>query len=124
MFVIEDKGGAIALMLASLLFLGTWPAVLTLLESRGRLSQHTYLLEPGRRCFTNLLAAMLIARRTGCAADGWLGVRAVDRCLSGRAMRWAGGAVDRRPERDADWGAADPVTRWLGEMGIGQPAGR
>jgi hypothetical protein len=61
MYVIEDKGGAIALMLASLLFLGTWPAVLTLLERRGRLPQHTYL----DYSFTNLLAAVLIALTFG-----------------------------------------------------------
>ncbi|TVU50128.1 hypothetical protein EJB05_01485 [Eragrostis curvula] len=57
MFIIEDKGGAIAIMLASLLFLGTWPAVLTLLERRGRLPQHTYL----DYSITNFLAAILIA---------------------------------------------------------------
>ncbi|CAN6334066.1 unnamed protein product [Urochloa humidicola] len=61
MYLIEDKGGAIALMLASLLFLGTWPAVLTLLERRGRLPQHTYL----DYSLTNLLAAVLIALTFG-----------------------------------------------------------
>ncbi|KAG8061898.1 hypothetical protein GUJ93_ZPchr0003g17652 [Zizania palustris] len=57
MYIIDDKGGAIALMLVSLFFLGTWPTVLTLLEHRGRLSQHTYL----DYSMTNLLAAVLIA---------------------------------------------------------------
>lgn len=61
MYIIEDKGGAIAVMLASLLFLGTWPAVLTLLERRGRLPQHTYL----DYSITNLLAAVLIALTFG-----------------------------------------------------------
>ncbi|GJN34937.1 hypothetical protein PR202_gb23649 [Eleusine coracana subsp. coracana] len=61
MFVIEDKGGAIAIMLASLFFLGTWPAVLTLLERRGRLPQHTYL----DYSITNFLAAILIALTFG-----------------------------------------------------------
>ncbi|XXG63449.1 hypothetical protein AAC387_Pa05g1640 [Persea americana] len=61
MYVVEDKGGAIALMLAALLFLGTWPAVLTLLERRGRLPQHTYL----DYSITNLLAAVLIALTFG-----------------------------------------------------------
>ncbi|XP_068656653.1 ureide permease 1-like isoform X2 [Aristolochia californica] len=61
MFVVEDRGGAIALMLAALLFLGTWPAVLTLLERRGRLPQHTYL----DYSFTNLLAAVVIALTIG-----------------------------------------------------------
>ncbi|XP_044392023.1 uncharacterized protein [Triticum aestivum] len=56
MFVVEDKGSAIALMCAALLFLGTWPALLTLLERRGRLPQHTYL----DYSITNLLAAVLI----------------------------------------------------------------
>lgn len=65
MYVIEDKGGAIALMLASLLFLGTWPAVLTLLERRGRLPQHTYL----DYSLTNLLAAVLIALTFGQLGD-------------------------------------------------------
>lgn len=61
MYVIEDKGGAIALMLAALFFLGTWPAVLTLLERRGRLPQHTYL----DYSMTNLLAAVFIALTFG-----------------------------------------------------------
>jgi hypothetical protein len=65
MFVIEDKGGAIAIMLASLLFLGTWPAVLTLLERRGRLPQHTYL----DYSVTNFLAAVLIALTFGQLGD-------------------------------------------------------
>ncbi|KAG8060766.1 hypothetical protein GUJ93_ZPchr0002g26666 [Zizania palustris] len=56
MYII-DKGGAIALMLVSLFFLGTWPAVVTLLERRRRLPQHTYL----EYSMTNLLADVLIA---------------------------------------------------------------
>ncbi|XP_072989646.1 ureide permease 1-like isoform X1 [Typha latifolia] len=65
MYIVEDKGGAIALMLAALLFLGTWPAVLTLLERRGRLPQHTYL----DYSLTNLLAAVLIALTFGQIGD-------------------------------------------------------
>ncbi|XBI79585.1 hypothetical protein VPH35_089000 [Triticum aestivum] len=61
MFIVEDKGSAIALMCAALLFLGTWPALLTLLERRGRLPQHTYL----DYSITNLLAAVLIALTLG-----------------------------------------------------------
>ncbi|KAL0296852.1 UNVERIFIED_CONTAM: Ureide permease 2 [Sesamum radiatum] len=57
MYVVESKGGAIACMLLSLLLLGTWPAILTLLERRGRLPQHTYL----DYTITNLLAALIIA---------------------------------------------------------------
>ncbi|XP_057448112.1 ureide permease 1-like [Lotus japonicus] len=57
MYMVESKGGAIGCMLLALLFLGTWPAVLTLLERRGRLPQHTYL----DYSITNLLAAVLIA---------------------------------------------------------------
>ncbi|KAK4430076.1 Ureide permease 1 [Sesamum alatum] len=57
MYVVESKGGAIACMLLALLFLGTWPAILILLERRGRLPQHTYL----DYTITNLLAAVIIA---------------------------------------------------------------
>ncbi|XP_057448114.1 ureide permease 2-like isoform X2 [Lotus japonicus] len=56
-YLVESKGGAIGCMLLALFFLGTWPAVLTLLERRGRLPQHTYL----DYSITNLLAALIIA---------------------------------------------------------------
>lgn len=65
MFVVESKGGAIACMLLSLLFLGTWPAVLAFLERRGRLPQHTYL----DYSITNLLAAVIIALTLGQIGD-------------------------------------------------------
>ncbi|PON64666.1 Ureide permease [Trema orientale] len=61
MYVVESKGGAIACMLFALSFLGTWPAILTLLERRGRLPQHTYL----DYSLTNLLAAIIIALTFG-----------------------------------------------------------
>lgn len=61
MYLVHDKGGAIALMIAALCFLGTWPALLTLLERRGRLPQHTYL----DYSITNFLAAVLIAFTLG-----------------------------------------------------------
>uniref|UniRef100_A0A7N0TRQ4 Ureide permease 2 n=1 Tax=Kalanchoe fedtschenkoi TaxID=63787 RepID=A0A7N0TRQ4_KALFE len=61
MYLVESKGGAIACMLVSLLFLGTWPAILTLLERRGRLPQHTYL----DYTITNFLAAIIIALTFG-----------------------------------------------------------
>lgn len=61
MFLVHDKGGAIALMVAALCFLGTWPALLTLLERRGRLPQHTYL----DYSITNFLAAVIIALTFG-----------------------------------------------------------
>ncbi|XP_058769295.1 ureide permease 1-like [Vicia villosa] len=57
MYLVESKGGAIGCMLLALFFLGTWPAVLTLLERRGRLPQHTYL----DYSITNFLAAVIIA---------------------------------------------------------------
>ncbi|CAN1314103.1 Ureide permease 2 [Linum perenne] len=57
MYVVESKGGAIGCMVLALLFLGTWPAIMTLLERRGRLPQHTYL----DYSITNLLAAIIIA---------------------------------------------------------------
>lgn len=61
MYVVESKGGAIACMLLALFFLGTWPAIMTLLERRGRLPQHTYL----DYTITNLLAAVIIALTFG-----------------------------------------------------------
>nr|XP_043637427.1 ureide permease 1-like [Erigeron canadensis] len=61
MYIVESKGGAIACMLLALLFLGTWPAILTLLERRGRLPQHTYL----DYTITNFLAAVIIAFTLG-----------------------------------------------------------
>ncbi|KAI3991038.1 hypothetical protein MKX01_017198 [Papaver californicum] len=66
MYVVESKAGAIGCMLLALLFLGTWPAILTLLERRGRLPQHTYL----DYSITNLLAAVLIALTFGQIGDG------------------------------------------------------
>nr|AGT16191.1 permease [Saccharum hybrid cultivar R570] len=62
---VGDRGGAVALMLASLILLGTWPALLTLLERRGRLPQHTYL----DYSITNLVAAVLMAIAFGQVGD-------------------------------------------------------
>lgn len=56
-YVVESKGGAIACMMLSLLCLGTWPALMALLERRGRLPQHTYL----DYSITNFFAAIFIA---------------------------------------------------------------
>ncbi|CAN8272654.1 unnamed protein product [Cochlearia groenlandica] len=61
MYMIESKGGAITCMFLALLFLGTWPAIMTLVERRGRLPQHTYL----DYTLTNLLAAVIIALTLG-----------------------------------------------------------
>ncbi|XP_023541777.1 ureide permease 1-like isoform X1 [Cucurbita pepo subsp. pepo] len=61
MYMVESKEGAIACMLFALFFLGTWPAILTLLERRGRLPQHTYL----DYSITNFLAALIIALTLG-----------------------------------------------------------
>ncbi|KAG5608105.1 hypothetical protein H5410_019386 [Solanum commersonii] len=61
MYLVESKAGAITCMLFSLLFLGRWPDLLTLLERRGRLPQHTYL----DYTITNLFAATLIAFTVG-----------------------------------------------------------
>ncbi|CAD6267767.1 unnamed protein product [Miscanthus lutarioriparius] len=52
-------------MLASLFVLGTFPALLTLLERRGRLPQHTYL----DYSITNLLGAVVIAVAFGQAGE-------------------------------------------------------
>ncbi|TVU50126.1 hypothetical protein EJB05_01483, partial [Eragrostis curvula] len=57
MLIIENKGGAIALILAALFFIGTFSVLLTLLERRGRLPQHTFL----DYSITNLLASFIIA---------------------------------------------------------------
>lgn len=61
MYLVQDKGPAIALMLAALCFLGTWPAIMNLVERRGRHLVHTYL----DYSITNLLAALLFAFTLG-----------------------------------------------------------
>ena len=61
MYLVKDIGGAICLMAAALVLLGTWPVVLAVLERRGRLPQHTYL----DYSITNFLAAVLIALTFG-----------------------------------------------------------
>ncbi|XP_050374372.1 ureide permease 2-like isoform X2 [Argentina anserina] len=66
MYLVESKGGAIACMLLSLFFLGTWPAILAMLERRGRLPQHTYL----DYSITNFSAAIFIALTLGQIGSG------------------------------------------------------
>ncbi|CAL9248796.1 unnamed protein product [Arabidopsis halleri] len=61
MYVVESKVGAIGCMILSLCCLGSWPAILTLLERRGRLPQHTFL----DFATANLLAAIVIAFSLG-----------------------------------------------------------
>ncbi|CAH8266627.1 unnamed protein product [Arabidopsis lyrata] len=61
MYVVESKAGAIGCMILSLCCLGSWPAILTLLERRGRLPQHTLL----DFATANLLAAIVIAFSLG-----------------------------------------------------------
>jgi hypothetical protein len=61
MYLVQDKGPAIALMLAALCFLGTWPAIMNLVERRGRHLVHTYL----DYSITNFLAALLFAFTLG-----------------------------------------------------------
>nr|CAB3465975.1 unnamed protein product [Digitaria exilis] len=63
--LVEDRGGIVALLLVSLFFHGTWPALVTLLERRGRLPQHTYL----DYSITNLLAAIIMALTLGQAGE-------------------------------------------------------
>ena len=65
MKLVEDKGGAVALMIAALIFLGTWPALLNLLERRGRNPVHTYL----DYSFTNMLMAVVIVFTLGQIGD-------------------------------------------------------
>ncbi|XLU20455.1 hypothetical protein S245_056521 [Arachis hypogaea] len=61
MYLLESKAGAIVCVLLSLFFLGTWPSILTLLERRWHLPQHTYL----DYSLTNFLAALFIAFTVG-----------------------------------------------------------
>ncbi|CAL5219852.1 g1768 [Coccomyxa viridis] len=61
MYVVETRGGGIVLMVAALILLGTWPALLNLLERRGRVPQHTFM----DYCFTNYLVAIIIAFTLG-----------------------------------------------------------
>ncbi|CAL4899136.1 unnamed protein product [Urochloa decumbens] len=93
---VEDRGGAIALILASLSLLGTWPALLTLLERRGRLPQHTYL----DYSITNLLAAVVIAVKFGQAGatrpgvpDFFTQLRQIQDNWPSVLMAMAGGSV-------------------------------
>jgi hypothetical protein len=57
MYLVKDISGAIGLMTAALVLLGTWPVVLAVLERRGRLPQHTYI----DYSISNFLAAVLVA---------------------------------------------------------------
>ncbi|CAM6051107.1 unnamed protein product [Sphagnum compactum] len=61
MYLVQDKGGAIALMIAALCFLGTWPALLNLVERQGRNLMHTYL----DYSITNYLVAIIFAFTLG-----------------------------------------------------------
>ncbi|KAL6842067.1 hypothetical protein ACP4OV_028046 [Aristida adscensionis] len=61
MYLVVDIGGAVGLMAAALVLLGTWPAVLAVLERRGRLPQHTFL----DFSVANFLAAVLVALTFG-----------------------------------------------------------
>ncbi|XP_042495926.1 ureide permease 1-like isoform X4 [Macadamia integrifolia] len=65
MYVVENEGWAIACMLVSLFLLGTFPAIFTLLERRGRLPQHTYL----DYSFANLFTAIIIPLTLGQIGD-------------------------------------------------------
>lgn len=65
MKLVEDKGGAVALMIAALIFLGTWPALLNLLERRGRNPVHSFL----DYSLTNMLMAVIIAFTLGEIGD-------------------------------------------------------
>lgn len=65
-YMVESRAGAIACLLLSLFFLGTWPAIFTHLERHGRLPQHTYL----DYSITNFLAAVVIALTLGEIGNG------------------------------------------------------
>lgn len=61
MYVVTDRGGGIALMVAALILLGTWPAIFNLLERRGRLPIHTFL----DYVICNYLVAIIFALTLG-----------------------------------------------------------
>ncbi|KAL6861279.1 hypothetical protein ACP4OV_016979 [Aristida adscensionis] len=61
MYVVENKGVAIALMLVALLFGGTFGPLMLFTERRGRLPQHIFL----DYSIANFLAAVLIALTLG-----------------------------------------------------------
>ncbi|CAN6283308.1 unnamed protein product [Urochloa humidicola] len=61
MYAVENKGGAITLMLVALLFGGTFGPLMLFLERRGRLPQHIYL----DYSIANFLAAVFIAVTLG-----------------------------------------------------------
>nr|DAD31455.1 TPA_asm: hypothetical protein HUJ06_010306 [Nelumbo nucifera] len=70
MYTVEGKEGAIICMSLALFCLGTWPALMTLLERRGRLPQHSYL----DYSISNLLAAVIIALSFGQIGDSKTGI--------------------------------------------------
>lgn len=61
MYLVETKEGAIACMILSLIFLGTYPVLLSLPERRGRLPQHIFL----DYSIANYLAAVIFALTLG-----------------------------------------------------------
>lgn len=61
MYLIEDRNGAIILMVLSLCCLGSWPVFFNILEQRGRLPQHTYL----DYAFSTFIGAVLFALTFG-----------------------------------------------------------
>ncbi|TVU04220.1 hypothetical protein EJB05_50199, partial [Eragrostis curvula] len=61
MYIIENKGGAIALILLSILFGGSFSPAMLYMERRGRLPQHIYL----DYSIANVLVAVMIALTLG-----------------------------------------------------------
>lgn len=61
MYLVESRVGAIFCMFLSIIFLGTWPALMNLLERRGRHPQHTYLDDS----IASLIIATVIALTVG-----------------------------------------------------------
>ncbi|XP_008446439.2 ureide permease 1-like [Cucumis melo] len=61
MYLVETKEGAIACMILSLVFLGTYPVLLSLPERRGRLPQHIFL----DYSIANYLAAVIFSLTLG-----------------------------------------------------------
>ena len=70
MYIVENKGGAIALILFAILCGGSFAPAMSFMERRGRLPQHIYL----DYSIANFLVAVLIAFTFGQIGPGKVGM--------------------------------------------------